>query len=316
MITAFVGGYLATRPTRRIELEHTPVPHEPIMISDDREFTAVGAESGCACVRKGSGSEQDPYVISGWVLNGTERVNAVTVFRTTVHFTVSQVVIWGDQLSTGIYFERVENARIEHSRITGNFVGVYAYLSRNVVFVNNTVENGDYGIKLQASNDNVISSNSFRTIKSVAIFVRGSSNSVTGNNVSEGAFGGINIDGTAGPANKNLVEGNTVSGSSTYGIAVWRGASNSIRRNVVTYSKGLGIALTEDSTNNLVERNLVTESEADGIIINEGSTSNVIRGNTAKGNGDGVQYFDLRDRTGGNVWEDNTYETKNPENLG
>jgi len=74
--------------------------------------------------------------------------------------------------------------------------------------------------------------------------------------------------------------------------------------------------LTEDSTNNLVERNLVTESEADGIIINEGSTSNVITGNTAKGNGDGVRYFDLRDRTGGNVWEDNTYETKNPENLG
>ncbi len=310
-----IAAYIASRPMHRTEFEHQPVSHARIMIAEDGDFTTIEAASGCQCVREGSGSQQDPYIVSDWIVNATQDVSAITVFGTTAYFTIRRVQVQGDTLSVGIYLERVENGRIERSLVAGNFIGVYAFLSRNLAFTDNLVSSGNYGIQLEASDNSLVVSNSFQRIGDVAIFIRGSSNVVKDNRVSEGAFGGINIDGTSAGANYNKVENNTVTGTTTYGISVWRGASNVIRGNTVARGRGLGIALTEGSTNNSVEANLVIENQGDGIAISEESSQNTIRSNTAKSNGDGVRLFDLHDTSGGNVWESNTYETKNPEAL-
>lgn len=310
-----IGVYVTTRPKEPTTIVRPVSPHVPIQIEVDGDFTTIGAGHGCECVRSGSGSEQDPYLISDWVVNSTRDANAISMFGTTVYVTFRSIQVHGEPSSTGVYFESVENTRIERSLISNSFVGVYVFQSRNIVLFNNTFAKDEYGVQLESSDNNQVSLNSFHEIKMVAIFVRGSSNFVTANRIFEGVFGGINIDGTAGPANDNIIENNTVTGCSTYGIAMWRGAHNTIRNNIVTETEGIGIGLTEGSVGNLVEGNVVTGNIDGGIVMGEGATQNMIRGNTAKGNGDGINYFDLRDTSSDNIWQNNTYETKKPETI-
>jgi parallel beta-helix repeat protein len=315
-ILAFVivGIYLATKATPpQVGVSPTFAIRGPISIGEDADFTRVGAGKGCECASAGSGTERDPYVISNWVINASGTVG-ITVFGTNSYFMIKRVQVQGDGLSAGIKLDQVQNGKIEDSSVINNFIAVYVFQSSNLEFINNTIEQNTYGIQLEASNSNRLSSNRFSQIREVAIFVRGSDNSVIGN-VVRGAFGAINIDGTAGAANGNLIEENSVSNTTEYGIGVWRAAQTTVRSNSVTHSQGIGIFLTDRSSNNLVEENQVTENKGGGILLDEETSYNSIRGNTAKGNGDGVRLFDLTDTGSGNTWENNSCDTKNPETL-
>ena len=308
------GIYLGTKmPAPHVEVPQPFAARPPILIGEDADFTLVDAASGCACVRAGSGTQRDPYVISGWAINAS-RTDGIAIFGTSSYFTIRGVRIQGDGSSTGISLDRVENGEIEDSSVFNNFMAVYVFLSSNLQFTNNTIEENAYGIQLEASNGNRVSSNHFNQIEQVAIFVRGSKNSIIKNAV-EGAFGGINIDGTGGGANDNLVQENSVSNATNYGIGVWRAANTIVRSNWITNNTGVGILLTEGSSNNLVETNQVKENRAGGIVLSKETSHNSIRGNTAKGNGDGARFFDLEDDGSDNTWENNVYDTKTPQTL-
>jgi parallel beta-helix repeat protein len=311
---ALVGSYLVTKVSPpEVGVSSTPATRGPILIEEDADFTRVGAGKGCECARAGSGTERDPYVISNWVINASGSAG-ISLLGTSSYFTIKRVQVQGDGLSTGINLDQVENGRIEESLITNNFIGAYVYQSSNLQFINNTIEKNTYGIQLEDSYSNRVSSNHFNQIGEVAIFVRGSENSVTGNAV-RSAFGGINIDGTGGGANDNLVDQNSVSNTTTYGIGVWRAARTVVRSNLVTHNQGVGITLAEGSSNNTVEQNEVIENKGGGIVLAQGTLYNSVRGNTAKRNGDGVSSFDLADTGSANTWENNSYDTKTPETL-
>jgi parallel beta-helix repeat protein len=252
-------------------------------------------------------------VISDWVINASGGVG-IGVSETDSYFTIERVQVQGANESVGIYLDQVKNGRIEESFIINGFRAVYVYKSSNLQFINDTIEEVTYGIQLEASNSNRLSSNHFNNIGQVAIFVRGSENSVTGNTVS-GAFGAINIDGTGGGANDNLVEENSVSNTTEYDIGLWVAARTVVRGNLVTHSQGAGILLAYGSSNSMVEGNRVTENKDGGIVLTEETSNNSIRDNTAKQNGDGVHFFDLADAGSGNTWENNSYDTKMPQTL-
>ena len=312
LVAVVVGTYLATKTSPpRVESAYPPAP--PILIDEDADFTRVDAGSGCECVRAGSGTEQDPYIISEWLLNASD-VNGLAVFGTKSHFIVRRVRVEGNGISTGIRLKEVENGAIEDSFIANNLIAVYILRSRNLEFANNTLEDNVYGIHLEASDANRVSSNLFDGTAQVAIFVRGSENLVRANRV-HGAYGGINIDGTAGQANENVVTDNAVSATLGYGIGLWRAARNTVRNNFVKQNEGIGIILTENSVDNSVEANVVTQNREGGILVNDGASRNTIKDNTVEGNGDGVRFFDLADRSSGNTWKNNVYDTKSPETL-
>jgi len=303
------GVYLATKvPAPHVEVPQPLTARPPILIGEDSDFTLVDAASGCACVRTGSGTQRDPYVISGWAINAS-RTAGIAIFGTSSYFTIRGVRIQGDGSSTGIRLDRVENGEIEDSSVFNNFMAVYVFLSSNLQFTNNAIEENTYGIQLEASDGNRVSSNHFNQIEQVAIFVRGSKNSIIRNAV-EGTFGGINIDGTGGGADDNLVQENSVSNATNYGIGVWRAANTIVRSNWITNNTGVGILLTEGSSTNLVETNQVKGNRAGGIVLSKETSHNSVRGNTAKGNGDGTRFFDLEDDGSDNTWEDNVYDTK------
>jgi len=287
--------------------------HSSIIVGSDSDFTEPGAGSGCECVRSGSGRQGDPYLISDWTINSS-RQDGIVISGTSVYVVIARVKLQGKHLN-GMYFDAAQNVIVEDCEIKGYLNGIFALASSNLEFINNTVTGNQYGIELEASNDNKLIANRFDDNGQLGIFVRGSNNILKDNSATGNEFGGINIDGTASPADANVVEGNIVSENKVYGIGVWRGAKNVMRSNTVMYNLVVGIMLTDHSTSNLIEGNTVSHNAGSGVVLTDGSSGNTISGNTARGNGDGVNDFDLYDNCSDNVWQNNTYDTKKPDSI-
>jgi parallel beta-helix repeat protein len=311
-----IVGFLAYRTPSHVQTE-TRYPaeyHSPFSISSEVDFTKPNAGSGCECVRSGSGTEADPFLISDWIVNSTD-TDGVVIFGTKAHFLIVRVELRSSDQNRGLYVSDAENGVIEDSQITGWWFGVFIFHSNNFRLINNTIQRNQYGIQLEASNNNELSGNRFEENAQLGIFLRGPNNVLRDNSVIKNGWGGINVDGTAGTVDANLIEGNVVSDNPVFGIGIWRAANNVLRNNTVVRNQMVGIMLTDHSTQNLIEANVVSNNGGSGIILVDGSSGNTIRQNTARGNGDGVKDFDLYDRVSGNIWENNTYDTKKPDTI-
>jgi parallel beta-helix repeat protein len=286
-------------------------PHEPIAVQDSGEFTVPGTGSGCECVRSGSGSSSNPFVISDWEINASGD-NGISVSWTGVHFVILNVHVNVTAADNGVVLRGVANGTIQDSSFYGG--GISLYNSNAISILNNTITGGEFGILLEASDDNRISGNRLDRIHQVGIFVRASHNLVERNYVTDGSYGGINIDGTTGFGNDNQIVNNIVRGNIQYGLGLWEAQNNSIKGNVVSENGG-GIMLILSSTKNIVEQNNVVDNVADGIVADEQSIGNRIMGNTATGNGNGVTSFDLHDESSSNLWFSNTFNTRRPDTI-
>ena len=87
-----VAGFFTYRipPHVVVETKYPPAPHSPITLGAEGDFTKPGAGSGCECVRSGSGTEADPFVISDWIVNSTDD-DGIDIFGTTTHFVIARV---------------------------------------------------------------------------------------------------------------------------------------------------------------------------------------------------------------------------------
>jgi nitrous oxidase accessory protein NosD len=95
--------------------------HAPINISGDSELTRANG------VVKGSGTQQDPYVIEGWLIGNVEK-DGVVIRHTTSHLVLRNMYLRGgyDGMSyLGIYLLDVSNIRLENCTIDRYGVGVF-----------------------------------------------------------------------------------------------------------------------------------------------------------------------------------------------
>ena len=287
-------------------------PHEQIAIQDTSDFTTPGTGSGCECVRSGSGTSSDPFVISDWKLSASGG-NGISIAWTTVHFIIFNVNVSVTGAYDSVVLRNVANGTIQGSSFSGG--GISLYSSNINSILNNTIIASKFGILLEASNNNTISANSLDRITQVGIFVRGSQNLVENDQVTTGSYGGINIDGTSGFGDDNRIVNNVVEGNSQYGVGMWQARNNLIKGNVVS-ENGVGIMLITSCTKNLVEQNIVVNNSADGILADEQSAENKITGNTVTGNGNGTTSFDLHDESLDNSWVGNIFNTRRPDTIG
>jgi parallel beta-helix repeat protein len=288
-------------------------PHERIVIQDASEFTIPGTGSGCECVRGGSGSSSDLFVISYWKFSASGG-NGISIAYTTAHFIILNVMVNATGAYDSVVLRSVANGTIQDSSFSGG--GISLFNSNAISILNNTITGSRFGILLEASNDNMISGNRLDRIHQVGIFVRGSGNLVDKNRVINGSFGGINIDGMSGFGDDNRIVNNVVEGNTQYGVGLWEARNNLIKGNVVSENGGAGIMLIASCTGNLVEQNQVVNNNGDGILVDEQSTDNKIVGNTVTGNGNGTTSFDLHDESSDNIWVSNTFNTRRPDTIG
>jgi parallel beta-helix repeat protein len=129
--------------------------HEPIYIYGDDEFTYSNG------VMSGSGTAADPYVIEGWNISPANADYGVYVDHTASHFVIRDCVIGGARIA-GVYFNSVENGRIEKVQIFGSDTAIYLLNARDNRIAESVISECRYGVVMAAvSQENVITGNSF-----------------------------------------------------------------------------------------------------------------------------------------------------------
>ncbi len=128
---------------------------EPIYIYGDDEFTYSNG------VMSGSGAAADPYIIEGWNISPANADYGVYVDHTTSHFVIRDCVIGGARIA-GVYFNSVENGRIEKVQIFGSDTAIYLLNARDNRIAESVISECRYGVVMAAmSQENVITGNSF-----------------------------------------------------------------------------------------------------------------------------------------------------------
>ena len=129
--------------------------HEPIYIFGDESFTYSNG------VMSGSGTAADPYVIEGWSISPADADYGVYIDHTTSFFVIRDCVIEGARIA-GVYFNSVENGRVEKVQISGSDTAVYLLNSSGNRIAESVISECRYGVVMAAvSQENVITGNSF-----------------------------------------------------------------------------------------------------------------------------------------------------------
>ncbi|MEF8874764.1 MAG: NosD domain-containing protein [Candidatus Thermoplasmatota archaeon] len=182
-------------------------PREPIRIDGDDEFREKAAENDWP----GNGSEENPYIIEGYEIDGEGHDHGIHITSTTVYFEVSNSYIHNAD-GHGISFNRVDNGYIinniiaengdrhdygvyallsERNTISGNvisnqFDGIYVSSSNNNRIINNTITHNEInGIRFWGADSNTIADNDIISNGFRAIFIRESKYTVVENNTME-----------------------------------------------------------------------------------------------------------------------------------
>ncbi len=130
-------------------------PREPIYIHGNEAFTWANG------VVRGSGTEADPYIIEGWVIETAGYDYGIYISETTAHFVIRNCEIRYPQERAGIFLSAVRNGRIEKSSVFGGKIAIHLLSAKNTVITGNAIGYCDYGIRVSTgSDDNLIYGNS------------------------------------------------------------------------------------------------------------------------------------------------------------
>jgi parallel beta-helix repeat protein len=130
-------------PTNALTLQ----PHQPILINGDTGFVPSNG------VVQGSGTLQDPYVISGWDINSSA-ANGIDVGNTSAVFVIRNVSIHSKTSAyIGVRLDYTNHATLANSTIHGNSPGALIQSSENtVVYGNDVSSNNAAGIEVDSLN--------------------------------------------------------------------------------------------------------------------------------------------------------------------
>ncbi len=130
------------------------ITHDPITITSNADFVSQGFS--------GSGTAEEPFVISGYNITTTE--TCISIQDTDAYFVIRDCLLTGGSSGHGISGIRLHN--VTHGETRNNTIsqkeyGVYlSYSSNNNAVVNNTISDSDYGVLLfYGSRNNVMVNN-------------------------------------------------------------------------------------------------------------------------------------------------------------
>ena len=287
--------------------------HGVIRINSDADFDSSHGVVG------GSGTSDDPYIISRWDIDAHGAGNAIYVGNTTAYFVVENCYLHNASRHSWPYFDgdgitlyKVKNGKISGNNITNNdWDGIYIdSSSNNTISKNNITNNGDSGIYLSSSSypsssNNIISRNNITNNWEGIHLDITSGNTISGNIMIEDS---IVLDGNKDTfTTQTIYTNNTVNGKPVYyyknvnmnNASVPLDAGEVICGNVtwlkiesLNLSNGtVGIELGYSSNITISGNNIMNHDEQ-GIYL-ESSSSNIISGNNITNNyWDGI-YLDF-----------------------
>ena len=120
---------------------------EPIFIQSNADFVSQGAT--------GNGTLSNPYTFENLQISNT--TSCIQITDTTAYFVISNCKLESDDSDPVIWFDSVENGRVEQCEIAGGYNGLELASSYNCSITENSIYNASNGVVLlSASNCSVI----------------------------------------------------------------------------------------------------------------------------------------------------------------
>jgi parallel beta-helix repeat protein len=179
----------------------------------------------------------------------------------------------------GIYLGNVEHCNISDNNVTNNDYGIYLDYSSNNSLTSNTANSNNYcGILLSSSSNNTLTNNIANSNNYYGIRLYYSSNNTLTNNTA-------NLNNKSGiwlrSSSNNTLTNNTANSNNNYGIYLSFSSNNTLTNNTANSNDDIGIYLSP-SSNNTLTGNTANENGF-GILLG-GSSNNTLTNNTASGN--------------------------------
>ncbi len=251
-------------------------PRSPIRINDDTDFAEQADTEGWA----GDGTEEDPYIIQGYDIDGEGLGNCIFIGNTTVHFELRDNYVYNASGNSGEFFRNS---------------GIYLHEVTNGTILGNIVYNNPDGIYMMESSDNELRDNVvYGSIRGINIRDSSEFNLILNNNVSDCTSFGVFLTNS----DNNEFRDNTIV-NTNYGLEIRDSDYCTIYNNTVkdhAYAVFFRRANHNSMFNNLVESN------AFGINVDR-ADHNIFDNNTLLLNGYGMQF----DVSRNNIIVNNTF---------
>jgi len=251
--------------------------HDPIIIYSEADLVSSDGVTG------GTGTAEDPFVISGWEITTDEIGGCIFLWRTTSHYVIRDCYIHTPN-AVCIEIQEAPNGTIENCLIDEGNIGIFVTGCPNTNVTGNTVMNTE----------------------ELGICVAGSEwVNVTGNTATNNENFGFALEFVGHTAfTNNFATGNNGTGVDVFNVANLTLTGNNVSEN----DKGLFVAYVD---NTVVSGNNITSNTGCGLNIT-GSTDVTIHHNNFIGNGvqadqdnasTGIAW-DAGYPSGGNFWSD------------
>jgi parallel beta-helix repeat protein len=178
------------------------------------------------------------------------------------------------------------NVIIKNVRITGFFHAIVLYASKEILLIENTIEDNWPGpeiIDIRDCHRCKVISNTFSNNQGFNIKLTGSSyNIIEGNDISSNEGVGIAIESSS---NNNIIIDNIASQNTGNGIYVdYYCFNNVVSRNTFNYNVYNGIEVADNSNDNTVTDNTVIGNGQTGILLHRGSSNITLARNVVVSN--------------------------------
>jgi parallel beta-helix repeat protein len=299
--------------TANVQAGGTPTytTHSTIRINGDADLAALKLSGDCT----GSGTTNDPYVISGYDITGSNGI-CIYIGNTTSNLTIKNCYLHGASyvssyaIGGGIQLYNAKFIALNNNTCSGNsYCGIYMSSSSSNVMENNTISsNNEAGIWLLSSSSNIMKNN-ICNYNSVGIYMSSSNNNVMNNNTCNDntnhgiclSYSSSNVmenntisDNSNGiymsPSNNNVIKNNTIRGNSNDGIYMSSSSSNVMENNTISSNSNYGLSLSSSSSN-VVENNTFNDDTNYGICLSYSSSKNLIENNSCSGNVNGIGIY-------------------------
>ena len=280
----------------------------PIRIDNNDEFNV----SAWYMHWPGSGTEDDPFIISGYEIDAKGNGSAIYIGNTTLYFVIQDCYLHGakkislpyfagagiilynvsgtrhiDSVKNniisdndyGMYIRDTHGENIVHNDINSNtYNGIWIYHSHYIYpKYNNISHNGNSGILGYSYYASIVEYNNCTYNGHHGIALTGGSlsenNLIYRNNCSSNGAAGIYISGsTTSPAQGNNVNYNVLY-NNTYGIETYKANDTFIYSNTCINNTQDGIYLYAYSTNTTVEKNHCHQNHKYGLVLYQSSSS-------------------------------------------
>jgi len=235
--------------TRFLEL------HDPIRIYGNDDFTT---ENG---IRKGHGTFDDPYIISGWNII-TSNTSAIIIENTTVYYNIYNCTIQGEREEhSGIYIHQSENGKISNVTCINYKLGISMINTNKIYIFNNSLHNNNWGMYFISSNNctiinNYIYSNNFVGLQMEDCSYSHIENNIAENNGRDGIYLVICF-------NSQVIH-NSLFHNNQAGLFIDHCINNSISKNMIG-ANVYGMLVFHYSDDNLINENVINNNIYDGL---------------------------------------------------